>query len=138
MITGGQAIAAQTGKLFPGHGGIAYPDTVYPLTLLLADNGIAVLSNDLPESHDRPEPCHVIHCFHKFPNLGEFQACIRKHSRSLRIEGPNQMQKNGGILAAGEGNIDHAIPMFVPFPDAKLRFENLCIQREVLHLCKLP
>lgn len=48
------------------------------------------------------------------------------------------MQKDSGVLAARKGDIDHAVPVFVPFPNAKLCFEDLRLQRQVLHLCQLP
>ena len=114
--------------------GIAAPGLVNPFGLFFADHGITVLFQHFSECHIRLEPGDVGDRFHEFPNLRKFQAGIRKDRRHIRVHIPNKMQKDGGIFASGEGDIDHAVPMLIPFADALLRHDHLGRKRQRLHL----
>ena len=93
-----------------------------------------MLLNDLAKSHVRAHPCHVGRCPDEFADFWKFQSCVRKYRWNLRVQAARDVQQNGGILAAGEADVDVSVPVFIPFADAQLRFDDLRFQRQRAHL----
>ena len=62
-------------------------------------------------------------------DLWELQPRIDEYSRNVGINGSDQVEQYGGILATGVCHIDLAFGGDVELPDLDLRVEDLVIQR---------
>ena len=134
MKAAGAAVAPDAVNLLQHFGRVAALDSLNPFGLLFADDGIAALLNDLSEGHVRPDPRYIGRGFDELPYFREFEAGIRKDGRHIRVHLPDDMQKDGAVFASRKGNIDLAVPVFIPLADALLRHRYLSLQREALLL----
>lgn len=134
MKAAGAAVAPDAVNLLQHFGRIAALNSLNPLGLFFADDGIAALLNDLAEGDVRPDPRYIGRGFDELADFREFEAGIRKDGRHIRVHLPDDMQKDGAVFASRKGNIDIAVPVFIPLSDALLRHRYLSLQREALLL----
>lgn len=134
MKAAGAAVAPDAVNLLQHFGRVAALDALDPLGLFFANDGIATLLDDLAETDLRPEPRHIGRGSHELADLRKFEASIRKNGRHIRVHLPDDMQKDGGVLAARERDVDIAVPVLIPLADALTGHIDFGLQWEALLL----
>lgn len=103
----------------------------------LADHGIALGLDDLPEGHVRLEPYHVVHGLDVFTDLRELQPRVHEHGWNVGVDAPDEMEEDRAILPAAECDVDLALGCDVELLDLDRGVEDLVIEGEGLELAQV-